>query len=243
MRRIGKRLGWTAAPVAATLALAACGGDVGREASVDDALRRDLQLAAAASVELANGGDANRARFVSAVEGNPHAEGAEVTRPDARATARHRAPTRGVRRVADVRPAPAAAEEPAPAVAVAEAPAAVSEAADAAPAPEPAETPAPSPEPERAQPAGGPSPDAGQGEGESDRRGRRGGGGGWIGVVIRGGGVGDGDNCEIHDRRGRGRGVGGIIVDRRYPGLPTGGWGGPIGGRVGGVLQRVGSRW
>ncbi|MDF1506450.1 hypothetical protein PYV61_26080, partial [Roseisolibacter sp. H3M3-2] len=107
MRGIGRRLGWTAAPVAATLALAACGGGAsGREAPLDDALRKDLQLAAAASVELAQTGDRGAARFVSAVEGNPRAEGNDVTRPDARATTRHRAPTRGVRRVAESRPAP-----------------------------------------------------------------------------------------------------------------------------------------
>jgi hypothetical protein len=141
VRRIGRRLGWTAAPVAATLALAACGGGGRGEVALDDALRKDLQLAAAASVELAQSGDRNAARFVSAVEGNPRAEGSDVTRPDARATTRHRAPTRGVRRVADVRPAPAAAAEPAPTVAVAEAPAAVTASQDEAPAPVPRRRP------------------------------------------------------------------------------------------------------
>jgi hypothetical protein len=57
--------------------------------------------------------------------------------------------------------------------------------------------------------------------------------------VIRGGGVGDIDHCERDFPRRRG---GMVIVDRRYPGLPTGGWGGPVGGRTGTICVRS-PRW
>ena len=238
MRSIERVLGWTTAAAAAALALGACGGGGGAStAALDDGLRRDLQLAAASSVELAGGAsDRQTARFVSAVEGAPQSEGRDVTRADRRGTVRHRAPTRGVRRVAESRPAPAAEEAPPEAQAVAEAPAAVVASNDEAPAPEPADTPAPSPEPERPVAVGGPSAGEDRGEIEEGRRGRRGNGGGWIGVVIRGGGVGDVDHCE-RDMPGR-RG-GGVLVNRRFPGLPSGGWGGPLGGRVGQVISQV----
>jgi hypothetical protein len=236
-------MGWTTATAAAALALGACGGGSdGGTTALDDGLRRDLQLAAASSVELAGGGrDARTARFVSAVEGAPKGEGNDATVADRRGTVRHRAPTRGVRRVAESRRAPAAAEEPAETPSVVEAPAAIVASNDEAPAPTPAETPAPAPEPERPVAAGGPSESPGHGDGidvgrEGRGQGRRGNGGGWIGVVIRGGGVGDVDHCE-RDMPGR-RG-GGVLVNRRFPGLPSGGWGGPLGGRVGQVINQV----
>jgi hypothetical protein len=241
VRSIGRVLGWTTAAAAAALALGACGGGSGgtSRAALDDGLRRDLQLAAASSVELAAGGrDRQAARFVSAVEGAPRNEGNDVTRADRRGTARHRAPTRGVRRVAESRPAPAAEVAPAETPATIEAPAAVVASIDEAPAPAPAETPAPSPEPEH-RAAGGPSAGEDRGQIDEGRRGRRGNGGGWIGVVIRGGGVGDIDHCE-RDMPGR-RG-GGVLVNRRFPGLPSGGWGGPLGGRVGAVINQVATR-
>ena len=241
VRSIGRVLGWTTAAAAAALALGACGGGSGAStASLDDGLRRDLQLAAASSVEMAGGArEAQRTRFVSAVEGAPQREGNDVTRADRRGTVRHKAPTRGVRRVAESRPAPAAEEAPAETQAEVEAPAAVVASNDAAPAPAPADTPAPSPEPEQPVAVGGPSAGQDQGEIDEGRRGRRGNGGGWIGVVIRGGGVGDVDHCE-RDMPGR-RG-GGVLVNRRFPGLPSGGWGGPLGGRVGAVINQVATR-
>jgi hypothetical protein len=242
VRSIGRVLGWTTAAAATALALGACGGGSGGSstAALDDGLRRDLQLAAASSVELAGGArDRQAARFVSAVEGAPQGEGNDVTRADRRGTARHRAPTRGVRRVAQARPAPAADVSPAETPAMVEAPAAVVASNDEAPAPAPADTPAPSPEPERPVAVGGPSAGEDRGEIDEGRRGRRGNGGGWIGVVIRGGGVGDIDHCE-RDMPGR-RG-GGVLVNRRFPGLPSGGWGGPLGGRVGAVINQVATR-
>ena len=220
MRSISGRLGWTAASVAAAFALGACGasnGSTDTRTALDDGLQRDLQLAAAASVELAGGGQGlPRTRFVSAAEGAPAGEGRETTRADARGTARHRAPTKGVRRVAQVHPAPAASDEPAPTVAVADAPSAVS-GTDAAPSPTPAEAPAPAPEPIR--PVANTGDGEGTGRGPSDE-GQQGGRrrGGWIGVVLRGGGVGDDDHCE-RDQPGR---RGGGIVGRTS--LPRRGW-------------------
>ena len=239
VRSIGRVLGWTTSAAAAALALGACGGGPGgaSTAALDDGLRRDLQLAAASSVEMAGGArDGQTARFVSAVEGAPRGEGKDVTRADRRGTERHRAPKRGVRRVAESRPAPAAEVAPAETEAAIEAPAADVASNDEAPAPAPADTPAPSPEPEHPVAVGGPSAGEDRGEIDEGRRGRRGNGGGWIGVVIRCGGVGDVDHCE-RDMPGR-RG-GGVLVNRRFPGLPSGGWGGPLGGRVGQVINQV----
>ncbi|GLC27015.1 hypothetical protein rosag_35280 [Roseisolibacter agri] len=231
--------------MAAVLVVGACSGGGGTTATagLDDGLRRDLQLAAAASVELATNRDASTARFVSAAEGQPRGEGRETTVADRRGTARHRAPTKGVRRVADVRPAPAVAEEPAPTVAMVEAPAAVG--VEDTPTPTPAPAVVPAPVDERPVAVGRGDEGVAQGDRDEGDRGRRGrGGGGWGGVIIRGG-MGDIDHCERDApgrRGGMGGGMGGGVqgaINRRFPGLPNGGWGGPMGGAAGTILRQV----
>ncbi|MGZ8458765.1 MAG: hypothetical protein ACXWZ4_19315, partial [Gemmatirosa sp.] len=194
-------------------------------------------------VELASERATPAARFVSAAEGRPSGEGRETTRADRRGTARHRAPTPGVRRVAEVRPAPAAAEEPAPTVALVEAPAAAGD--DVAPSDVPAVVPAPVDERPVAV-GNGEAPATAQGDRDEGDRGRRGrdGGGGWGGVIIRGG-SGDIDHCERDMPGRRGRIGGGVVqgaINRRFPGLPTGGWGGPMGGAAGTIIRQVATR-
>ncbi len=227
--------------MAAVLVVGACGGGGGTTAAagLDDGLPRARPLAAAARVARAPNRDASPARFVSAAEGQPSGEGRETTVADRRGTARHRAPTKGVRRVADVRPAPAVAEEPAPTVAMVAAPAAVG--VEETPTPSPAPAVVPAPVDERPVAVGRGDEGVAQGDRDEGERGRRGrGGGGWGGVIIRGG-MGDIDHCE-RDVPGRRGGMGGGVqgaINRRFPGLPNGGWGGPMGGAAGTILRQV----
>ena len=192
--------------LAATAACARQSGDAGT--ALSDDLRRDLEAASSASVELASSGAAP-VRFVSAIE----RAGGE---PERRATP---APRSRVKR-----PVPKPAR-------VAEEPEAVQEEVEVAEAsviPEP-ETVAPAVESveESSAPALSvrPSPmsvslpaDVGRGEGDRGM-----GAGEIIGVIIRGGNGGI-DDCAAHDRRrGRGRGTiasipvpiggGGILVN------------------------------
>lgn len=189
------------------------------DAALDDALRRDLQLASATGVALANPErDAPRARFLSAIEGGPKTPKPEVTVRDPRGTVRHAAPAARRRPRRDVAPSTATVgNATTDERAVAEAPAASAPAEPivAAPTPVPqASTPANTP---TVLVSGPNTSDAPVGSGDGNGRGGRGGGvgvlggiGGIIGVVIRGGGVGDVDHCE-RDRpgsRGRRGGIG-----------------------------------
>lgn len=188
---------------ALVLAAAACGRADARETTVTDDLRRDLDLAAAAGVELAPAGGG--ARIVSAVERVPQRAPSRASRATARRPERAPAPAPEPEAevVAEV------AEQPAEAVA-----------ASAAPSIDLVEASMPD---VRVASTGR--------VGEGDRG--AGGGiiGAIGGVVIRGGGVGMGDDdCEIHPGARRGRGIpaggvlgpvvgnSGILVNRRIPG-------------------------
>ena len=254
--RRGSPAGRVALPAfaAASLALAACGGD--RQATaVSDELRRDLELASVATVALP---PSQRTRFVSAVERGPDPaprassrDRARATTPMRRRATRAPAPSAGIARgETAARTESAVQEAPAPVAATqpVDAPA-----ADATPAPVVAQAPEPAPEVHEPGMGAGSGPNAGgEAAGTGGGRGSEGRGrgigdifGGVIGVVIRGGGV-DGDNCERHPpRRGRGPVAVGIPGDfpvmgpGRYPAprMPRGGVrmirviGGMMGGR------------
>jgi hypothetical protein len=156
--------------------LAACG----RQATMNDDLKHDLDQASTTSVELAP--RARSTAVVSAIElgqaAEPKAETPHTT-PARHAPARAKAPQPTRRTPVHVAVAPQGAE-PQP---VSQAPAPVADAPAPAPAPEPTvEAPAPSPTP---APVGsrGPTGDR-DGDRHGDRRGRR---GGWwsTGDVIR----------------------------------------------------------
>ena len=132
--------------VTAVLGVAACGPQ--GSAPVDDELKRDLDMAGAAAVQIAPA--APRTQVVSAIEGGEAPEKAPepkaAPRPTARPTVAQRAPT--PRRapapvqVADAtEPAPAPTPEPTPEPTAA--PIEVREPATAAPAPAPRQIPAP----------------------------------------------------------------------------------------------------
>ena len=188
---------------AIVLAAAACGRADARETTVTDDLRRDLDLAAAAGVELAPVGGG--ARIVSAVERVPQRAPSTASRAAARRPQR----------------APAPAPEPEPE--------AIAEVAER-PAEDAVTGGAPSIDlVEASMPDVRVASTGRVGEGD---RGAGGGIIGAIGgVVIRGGGVGMGDDdCEIHPGARRGRGIPaggvlgpvvgstGILVNRRIPG-------------------------
>lgn len=184
-------------------AAAACGRADARETTVTDDLRRDLDLAAAAGVELAPAGGG--ARIVSAVERVPQRALSTASRVATRRP--QRAPEPAPEPEADV--VAEVAEQPAEVVGT-----------SAAPSIDLVEASMPD---VRVASTGR--------VGEGDRG--AGGGiiGAIGGVVIRGGGVGMGDDdCEIHPGARRGRGIppggvlgpvvgnSGILVNRRIPG-------------------------
>jgi hypothetical protein len=219
----------------------ACAGD-GKERTTNELspdLSKDLQLASAASVELATGAQGyERTRVVSAIEAEP--AGRRPT-PTAKAPKPRRAnPPRPVpKRVPKQEPAAASVEESetvATAVQVADdspAEPAVAAAPDGAeqapadqptdgagndPAPEPLPAPRPTPVPV-SYPGPDRYPDGGGGDGVGTVIGTV------IGVVIRGGGVGV-DHCDEHEvrrRRGRGGGIsiGGVGIPVMGPTFPA----------------------
>ena len=194
----------TALPLAM---LAACGTDETATPAVSDALRADLRLASAGSVELASavGGDS---AVLSAIERIPARSPDRATAPARSETPRRPVPT----------PSPEPTPEPVPATAAA--------AADEAPEVV-AEAPAPSDLPVATRPVPVSYPTGG-GSGNGGDRGDDGIGAGdvigtVIGVVIRGGGTGE-DHCKIHPRGRRGGGGGGVItigIPGRTAGIPS----------------------
>lgn len=192
------------------LALAAVAGcrdtTSSRDTAARDALQRDLDLAQASAVSLAER-DLPPTRFVSALEQGerPSASTGAAARPAKKApTKAPRRPTRqappAVTAVATTEPAPAAAATemtPAPTS---------SSVASTETAATPTEQPTVSGPSDAGTVGSVPSDSRGNTDGASGegRRGRGMGGifGGIIGVVIRGGGVGDGDHCERDQPRG-----------------------------------------
>lgn len=201
------------AGVAGVLGVAACGGS---NTAMQDDLRKDLELASAAS-EISLSASQPAAQVVSAIE--------RTTPPALRRVAqsqrvpKHRAAPRGV-------PAPVEVETRSD---VSDIEPQLSE-----PAPDPSEVaPIPSPRPRPVASDGGGAGDDGIGTG---RGGVGGGMGGIITVVLRGGVV-DGDECDPRtDGRGRGRGRVQIAVNNRIPIVGTF----PGSGRMGGTAATVG---
>jgi hypothetical protein len=171
---------------AAVVAVAACSGNPERKSSADEALSRDLALAASEAVELAPSG--------SSLELAP----SEIQPPVKTAQRASRSP----RPSPQVEPMPVPVSvEPAENVAIAEEPELVD-----APVGIPSEI-------DRPAPSRRPSPiPASVPVGGTDGVDDGGGIGTVIGVVIRGGAVGD-DDCKIHQRPRPGRrpGVGGVF--------------------------------
>jgi len=210
-----------------------------RDVTSNDALQRDLELAQASTVALAqNGHDLPATRFVSALEAGERASAGAGTAARPAKRSRSKAPRAHVQH-APPAPAPVAATQ-----AVAQAAEQPQEAPAPAATPSPVDdAPARSENPTMSGSGGdgvisvSPTDGADAGGTTVSRRGHGGilgGIGGVIGVVIRGGGIGDDDHCE--------RPRGNIPIGAGLPGgipigFPTrGGYGVPRGG-IGGVIR------
>ena len=181
------------AGLAGVLVVAACSG---KSESVDDGLKRDLELASAASPITLQNSEA-RAQVVSAIERTAPPAPKRVAR--SQRVAKHVPAPRSL-------PAPVEVEQAEVSEEIEEAPAEVAEApAEVAP------LPSPRPQPVASSGVGGGSGDRGIGRGEAI--------GAIIGVVLRGG-IGGVDECDprYDGRHGRG---GSIAINNRIPVIGT----------------------
>lgn len=205
--------------VPAALLVAACGREPARDTTLSADLQRDLDLAKATSLELANASSRTPA-VVSAIESAPAGRTKTGDRAPRAVPRRHTppAPAPVAEPDGDVAEAPVVADDGDVTAATGAEEAPVAE----APAPDVVEAPAGAPEPTVVS---GPQVTP---EGVGSGRPRDPGGWGDIGegvggVVLRGGGVGDDDHCEIRPGIGAG-----IIIDRQVPVVrptfPRGAW-------------------
>jgi hypothetical protein len=220
-----------------------------RDVTANDALQRDLELAQASTVALAQGGrDLPATRFVSALEAGerPAAGKSDAARPSRRS--KSKAPRAHAEHAP---PAPAPVAATASVAQAAAEPEAVAPAPAAVPAPVEEQAPARSENPSMSGPSGdgvisvSPTDGADAGGITVSRRGRGGGLGGVlggiggvIGVVIRGGAIGDDDHCERDHPGRRGNIPMGVGLPGGMPvGFPArGGYGVPRSG-VGGIFR------
>ena len=219
-------------PVALSAAvLAACGKNVAStDRAMSDDLKRDLQLASSASLDLAS--KQSSAAF-PLTEVAPPSTGQAPT-PALKRGAGPKAVRSSAPTVKAAPDASVAVEAENPEIAVMEqAPSPTTEQVPDVNAPA---VPRPSPIPVM---AGGEGAIGRGGSGPRDNGGMGGGSvlGGIFGVIIRGGGV-DGDRCEIHDRRGRRTGNGGYGSPNTPN--PMGGPASPRGPGIGGGMTRRG---
>lgn len=177
----------------ALLALACSGEGAGTGALPDD-LKKDLDAASTASLELANRAGTNQTRFVSEIELAKSSTPVQMREEPKRVTRKNASPVGDT----DRSPDPAPAQE----VQVAEAPTETPQ--EESPAPEVSAVPMVTPRP-LPMPVDYPSEGANRGR-VGDGSGSGGGVdvGTVIGVIIRGGSIGrDGDHCPPPGRRGR----------------------------------------
>jgi hypothetical protein len=226
------RTSLTLSAAAALVALAACRDSTSAgDTAARDALQRDLDLAQASAVSLAQH-ELPPTRFVSALEqGERPSAGTGAAALPSRKKTPNKAPRHQAQHAAPAVAAVAQHEAPQAAAAdMAPAPASTSSVASTESASTPTEQPTVAGPSDQGVVGSVPSDSrgtdngAGNGSGEG-RRGRGIGGifGGVIGVVIRGGGIGDGDHCERdHPRGGRiPGGIGGIYGGLPMPGIPS----------------------